>query len=301
MTRRVLSALSVAVLAIGAALYGPGLARRPTLHFTPDGAFGDDLLREPIGIVHRAGRLYVSDAGADRIVVFDTTGSVAQIWCDSALAGRPMHLGLTADGGVLVPLYLRDRVDIFAADGEPRARIGGESGAAPGRMDAPAGAAELNGRLYIADFYNHRIDVLQGDAPGVLGAPGRVLGGRLHYPTDVAADDSLLYVADAYNHRIQVFRQDGTLVRRWGGPFGFGGRGGLPGWFRVATGIEVADGRVYVADFENDRVQVFTPAGRYLGRIEADLKHPTDVAVGADGAVYVVDFGNHRIVRFRTR
>jgi DNA-binding beta-propeller fold protein YncE len=179
-------------------------------------------------------------------------------------------------------------------------RVGGRSGSAPGEIDAPGGAAAVDGSLFVADFYNHRVDVLGEKSPRTVGRGGRVLSGRLHYPTDIAVgQDSLVYVADAYNHRVQVFRPDGTFVRKWGGPLGLGGRGGLRGWFRVATGIDVAGDTVYVTDFENDRVQIFTARGRYRGQLSDSLRRPTDSAMGGRGELYVVDFGHDRIVRYR--
>ncbi len=133
----------------------------------------------------------------------------------------------------------------------------------------------------------------------MIGTPGRVLSGRLHYPTDVATSgDTLVYVADAYNHRVQVFHTDGTFVRKWGGPFGLGVRGGFRGWFRVATGIAVTDEAVFVADFENDRIQIFTPGGKYRGQVADSLFHPTDMVEGGRGELYVVDFGHNRVARF---
>lgn len=90
-------------------------------------------------------------------------------------------------------------------------------------------------------------------------------------------------------------------MSRWGGPLGLGIPGPFRGWFRVATGIAVASGSVYVADFYNDRMQVFTTGGRYLGALGDSLHFPTDVAVGPRGEVYVVDFGHHRIVRLIRR
>lgn len=78
------------------------------------------------------------------------------------------------------------------------------------------------------------------------------------------------------------------------------------GRFRVASGIEVGPmGRVYVADFYNNRVQVFSGEGAYIesfgegGAGPGELKGPTGVAVNADGDVYVADWGNHRVQMFR--
>ena len=117
-------------------------------------------------------------------------------------------------------------------------------------------------------------------------------------------------VADAYNNRIQIFGPDGSYRTKWGGPLGLGIPGWWPGWFRVATGVAVGPaGRVYVADFYNNRIQVFSAAGAFLGQFSGSasasasasgqLDLPTDVAVGPDGTIYVVDFGHDRIAVFQ--
>ncbi len=106
--------------------------------------------------------------------------------------------------------------------------------------------------------------------------------------------------------RIQVFESDGSFRSKWGGPLGLGIPGWWPGWFRVATGVTVGPaGRVYVADFYNDRIQVFSQAGKLLGVIGdtgdelGQLERPTDVVVAEDGSVYIVDFGHNRIAVFQ--
>lgn len=61
-----------------------------------------------------------------------------------------------------------------------------------------------------------------------------------------------MYVTDTYNHRVQVFDNDGAFLMQWGG-YGSG-----PGQFYRPMGIGVAsDGRIYVGDTWNGRVQVF--------------------------------------------
>ncbi len=297
--RRLLASVAVVIVGFGAIALGPAMLRRDVLRFEVRGTLGTGTLLEPIGVAYADGRLYVSDAGHNRIVVFDTTGAVLDSWGDPSLElRRPMHLGWSREGQLLVPEYLADRISVVERDGELTRRVGGRTGSEPGQIDAPGGVATAAGSLFIADFYNHRVDVLGGGSPATIGRPGRVRSGRLHYPTDVATGgDSLVYVADAYNHRIQVFTSDGVFVRKWGGPLGLGGRGALKGWFRVATGIEVTRDTVYVADFENDRIQIFTARGQYLGQATDSLSRPTDVAVGGRGELYVVDFGHDRVVR----
>ena len=94
-------------------------------------------------------------------------------------------------------------------------------------------------------------------------------------------------------------------MTKWGGLWGTGLKGSSPGSFNVATGIEVdRQGRVYVADFYNHRIQVFTDDGDFLvefgaqGSAPGEFERPTDVAVDAQGGIFVVDFGNHRIQKF---
>ena len=70
------------------------------------------------------------------------------------------------------------------------------------------------------------------------------------------------------------------------------------------SGPTVADGRVYVADFQNHRIQVFSPEGRSLtafgsqGTDPDQFDRPTDLDFGPDGRIYVVDFGNDRVQVF---
>ena len=60
-----------------------------------------------------------------------------------------------------------------------------------------------------------------------------------------------------------------------------------------------------MADFYNDRIQVFSQAGKLLGVIGdagdvlGQLERPTDVVVAEDGSIYIVDFGHNRIVVFQ--
>lgn len=299
MVARVLIGGGVGVVAVIAVALGPTLLRRDTVRYHFAGVLGKGALERPIGIALVGERLYVTDAGANRLVVLDTAGPVLAEWADSALGfGRPMHVSDGPGGLLYVAEYLNDRVTVLDSGGASVRRIGRGTGSAPGQLDAPGGAVARGDTVFVADFYNHRVQAFSPSGVLVIGRPGRVFGGRLHYPTDVAVADSLLYVADAYNNRIQVFRPDGGYVTRWGGPLGSGIPGPFRGWLRVATGIAVSGDRAYVADFYNHRVQIFTRDGSYLGQVADSLALPTDVAVAESGDLYVVDFGHQRVVHF---
>jgi DNA-binding beta-propeller fold protein YncE len=76
----------------------------------------------------------------------------------------------------------------------------------------------------------------------------------------------------------------------------WGSKGTDPGQFRTPDGISVdSAGRVFVADQENDRVQVFSADGTLLNVITNGLKRPYGVAADDRGSVYVLDTDNDRI------
>ena len=59
--------------------------------------------------------------------------------------------------------------------------------------------------------------------------------------------------------RVLKFDKDGKFLAQWGG------KGTEPGKFQVAHGLGIdPQGNLWVADRENQRIQVFTPAGGFV-------------------------------------
>jgi DNA-binding beta-propeller fold protein YncE len=106
-----------------------------------------------------------------------------------------------------------------------------------------------------------------------------------NHPADVAAGpNGDIYVADGYaNSAIHRFSPDGEWKQTWGSP------GSGAGEFTTPHGIWItSEGRVLVADRENNRIQVFTAGGDYLAAW-GDHYHPMDIYSDADGLIYVTD------------
>ena len=75
--------------------------------------------------------------------------------------------------------------------------------------------------------------------------------------------------------------RDGRLIQSWGEP------GTGPGQFNLSHGVGVAaDGRVFVADRENDRIQIFSPTGEFLDQW-THIQRPTNVRFDREGRIYV--------------
>jgi DNA-binding beta-propeller fold protein YncE len=122
-----------------------------------------------------------------------------------------------------------------------------------------------DGNVWVADIGYH---VVQKYTPtgkllltiGTRGKPGRDRT-HLNKPTDMAitpAGD--VFVSDGYgNDRIVHFDRDGKYVKEWGE------LGHKPGQFSIPHAIALdSHGRLYVADRNNVRVQVFNQDGKFL-------------------------------------
>jgi DNA-binding beta-propeller fold protein YncE len=106
--------------------------------------------------------------------------------------------------------------------------------------------------------------------------------------------DGSLYATDVQGagkaHRVVAFSPDGTLVRSMGAP-------GL----LFPNGIAVDQhGNINVADSNNGRLLIFSPAGKIIGLVGhgvgvGDLGLPRGVAVDGAGRLYVVDSSDHMV------
>src|SRR6266540_1088026 len=115
-------------------------------------------------------------------------------------------------------------------------------------------------------------------------------GGPFNRPTNIAVSPTGdLYVSDGYgNCRVHQFSPTGKLKRSWGVP------GSGPGEFFLPHGIAVsADGRVFVCDRENDRIQIFSPDGEYLTEW-TDTQRPTHLVFDPQGRAYVSELWWHK-------
>jgi DNA-binding beta-propeller fold protein YncE len=97
--------------------------------------------------------------------------------------------------------------------------------------------------------------------PFELGQPIPLNNETFNRPTDVAFDSAGdIFVADGYgNSRVVKYDKNGKFVKTWGK------RGAAPGEFNLPHSIVIdSKDRVYVADRENNRIQIFDVDGKFL-------------------------------------
>ena len=151
---------------------------------------------------------------------------------------------------------------------------------------------DSNDHIWVTDVSLNQVFEL--DASGkvlhVLGQKGVAGSDNAHFdkPTDVAfLSDGSVLVSDGYgNSRIVEFASNGSFKTSWGSA----GKG--PGQFNLphAVAVDAAD-RVYVADRENDRVQVFDRTGAYIAQWSGAIGRPFGLAAMPQGRIAVLDGG----------
>lgn len=127
---------------------------------------------------------------------------------------------------------------------------------------------------------------------------------NFYQPTDtVVGPDGSTYVTDGYgNSRVVKFTKEGNLVKYWGD------RGTGPGQFNTPHSIVMdRNSNLYVADRQNDRIQVFTTDGQFkeqwrlpgLAWSLCITPGPTQtIFVGSVGRVYKLDLEGKIVGQF---
>ncbi len=182
--------------------------------------------------------------------------------------------------------------------------VWGIHGRKPGWIQKPRAAAfDKADNLYLVDLTD-RIQVFDREGGYLRG--WRMPDFNVDGPSGVSFDrQGRLLVADTHFYRVLVFSPEGEILLQ----IGDGVQGSTPGRFGYPCDV-VADkaGNFYVADYgENDRVQVFSPEGKWLrqwgghGYEPGQFLRPRALAIDDDDRIYVADSGANRIQVFDTQ
>src|SRR5271165_1005979 len=212
---------------------------------------------EPFGLVSRVAadaqdRIYVFQRKNPPVVVFDRDGNYLTAWGTGEVTDR--H-GLKIVDDIV---YTTDRSDSvaksFTLDGKPLLELGTRG---------------------------------EHSNTGCTGSPwlAQRAAGPFNHPTEmIAHPNGDIYVTDGYrNARVHRFTRDGRLVTSWGTP------GKAPGEFHLPHSIATdPDGKLYVADRANKRIQIFSPDGDFLD-MWTGMGGPNDITRGKDGTFTIAE------------
>jgi DNA-binding beta-propeller fold protein YncE len=177
------------------------------------------------------GHLWVLNRGPQPLFEFDAKGTFIRAFGDG-LFTRTHGLRFDRDGNLWVSDVGSHIVVKLSPQGQVLLTLGvkGE----PGAWDEAAGTRRLNQPNDVAFTSDGAMFVVQGHTPGALGDP-----------------------------RVLKFDRNGRFVKSWGG------KGKEPGRFEVAHGIAIdAKGLLWVADRENQRIQIFDEDGTFVREIK---------------------------------
>ena len=202
-------------------------------------------------------RVFVFNRGEHPVIIYDRNGTFLDAWGEGEFSNAH-GIAIAPDGTAYCGDKEAHAVKRFTPDGRLLEVLG-----TPG-VPSDTGVVD--------DF----LTIKQGGPP-------------FNGPTDIDfGPTGDVYVSDGYwNARVHCFASNGRLRFSWGQP------GTGKGEFNIPHALAVAaDGRVLVADRENDRIQIFSPEGVYLDEW-TDLTRPDDLTIGPDGHVYVVELGRY--------
>jgi len=204
----------------------------------------------------------------------------------------PRFICTLPNGNICVSDFLNQRLQILTPSGRLEATIG-EQGNTPGKLCGPSGVFCEGDHIFVAEGGNHRLQKLtlaDGKAVSRAGSHGKgnnnmwcpqglAIAKRFTAsPEDVPRSD--LFAADSINGRVVVYDVANLEFLRT-----FGSRGSKPGELMYPSGIAIRDEEVFVSDFGNHRISVFSKRGNFersfgsRGTALGQLNEPRGVAI----------------------
>ena len=193
--------------------------------------------------------IYCTDYYSNKVMKCNKNGGNVQVHEVKQVKG-PGHYGVAVVGDEVMLCELDNEGTIMMYDRELKyVRRVQHSGL--GRFKGVS--ADNHGNLYVTDYTNNCIQVFSND--GVfLRSFGHDSNGvkRLDRPYYVCVSGHYVYVTNSDGHYVSVFTTAGDYVTS------FGQRGSGEGEFKYPRGVCTdKDGFVYVAEYNNNRVQCF--------------------------------------------
>ena len=214
---------------------------------------------------------------------------------------RPRHIAFATTGEMVVCEQNGNCMQVF--DWNYRLlRSFGNTGPEESRLSAPLGVAiSSDNTVFVVGCHSSvKKFTLEGRFIASVSSKGSTGQVQFNTPFAIAYNhtNNRVYVCDTGNNCITILNHDLTFHNT------FGRRGSQAGQFSMPEGLSVSSkGNVLIADYLNNRIQVFNVNGCHLSSIThtgagEKLQRPISVAVGPDDWVYVMEYGCARVSVF---
>jgi sugar lactone lactonase YvrE len=287
--------------------------------FNPSGEFlktvgaagsGNAQFNGPEGIaIDPKGNIWVADTYNHRIQELNSAGEFVKVVNSSGLGAiEPTGIDAGPEGNVWVADLAHNRIVELSEAGALVRQVGSE-GTGNGQFRHPdAIAVGSHGEVWVGDQSNSRVQELSAEGQYVtqFGSAGSGAGQfSFSYPLGIATDNQgSLWVTDTNNNRVQRW-----LIPHYGYKpvyaSTFGSTGTANGQFKHPGDVAVdPQGRLWVADTENNRLEQFSSAGAFIralgstGSGNGQFNRPKSIAFTPDGNFWVADAGNNRLQEF---
>lgn len=192
-------------------------------------------------------------------------------------------------------IYVADtdnsRVMIYDYNGRYLAQFG-KKGNVPGSMVSPAAVMVLNNEIYVVDITQAIVIVYDMD-----GKYKRILGNlQFVKPVSIAYGNERFYILDTGSMGVNILDKNGKMIKF------FGKQGDKPGEFYCPDGLEIRDNKLYVADSNNNRIQIFDLDGKFLeewkgsdGKGAGGYSIPRGIAFDRQGNLYTAEMLNNSV------
>ncbi|KAA3636398.1 MAG: hypothetical protein DWP92_09575, partial [Armatimonadetes bacterium] len=253
------------------------------------------------------GSIIAADTGGDRVVKYSAGGT--QVWSYGSFGANPVGgLDNPRDVGVdsLGNVYIADTGNFRIIKVNSSGVYQDVWTGAPGDpIGSPMGVTVTNDVVYVADAGQKKVRIFDtdGNQTATFGGSGLCVFSAIR-DVDVASTGDF-YIANYLEHNMLRMSSTGACLGQWGSQGTGQSQFKAPYGVRVATDPTFGES-VYVADSNNDRVQVFDLTGAYLGEVgttgtntqpgtHTELRR---VAVAADGDIWTADLWGWRLQRF---
>ena len=214
---------------------------------------------------------------------------------------EPWGVAVNERGQIVVVEHDGHCVSIFSANGRKIKTFGVRSWT-PGQFNGPHGVAvDHDESILVADMENSRIQKFTSRGWFTTAVGSKGFGPlQFSYPVGISINprNKKVYVADNGNHRIQILNCNLTYSSR------FGSQGSGNEQFQYPRDVAFySTGMVYIADFGNCCIKVFTEVGQFPRKFRmrgtgGELYRPSSIAIDSDDVVYVTEYDNHRVSIF---